>query len=106
MEFKSLTPEEKGLYEGRGKMHQADALLPCLQVGMPRAEIKALLGEPSNTRTAGDREYWGYTLFYSQALVLQFDSHGRLTSVGGYGAAKWKKANTNLSQSRDSEVKH
>jgi outer membrane protein assembly factor BamE (lipoprotein component of BamABCDE complex) len=104
--FKSLTPEDKGFYEGGGKMHQADTLLRCLEVGMSRAEIKELLGEPSNTRTTRDRERWGYTLSYSQALVLEFDPHGRLTGLDGYGADEWKEADKDLSQSPESEARH
>jgi hypothetical protein len=63
-----MTPESKSFYEAGRKTRQAGILLPSIQVGMPHAEIETLLGKPSDVRTVGDREYWSYTLFYSQAL--------------------------------------
>jgi len=91
--FKAVTSADKTFYEGGGKMHLADTLLPCIRVGMPQAETEVLLGKPSDTRMVGDTEYWSYTLFYSQALILLFDAHGNLTDVEGYGADKWHGEN-------------
>ena len=105
-EFKSLTPEDRGFYEGGGRMKQADILLSGIRIGMEKGEIEMLLGKPSNTTDAGDGEHWGYTLFYSQALGVYFDSDGRLSSIDGYGADKWKNANKGPSQSPESEAKH
>lgn len=106
IEFKSLTPEDEAFYRGGGRMKQADIVLSGIQIGMEKGEIEMLLGKPSNTTDVGDGEHWGYTLFYSQALSVYFDSDGRLSTIDGYGADRWREANTNLSESRDSEGEH
>ena len=94
-QFKSATLQNEDFYKSGGKMKQADILVPCLQAGMSRADAEALLGKPDNLRLEGEMEYWDYTLFYSQALILKFDAEGKLNDVDGYGSQEWKKQGGN-----------
>jgi len=72
------------------RMTNMDMLLPFIRSGMPKTKVELLLGKPDGIRILEDKEYWSYTLFYSQATHFEFDKE-KLKSVSGYGKELWGK---------------
>jgi len=96
IDFKTITTKDSKFYQKGGKMSYIDTLLPCIRFGMPKTKVEALLGKPGTRRILQDEEWWSYTLFYSQAIDLVFDVHGKLIKIDGYGREKWRKVNIDL----------
>jgi hypothetical protein len=74
-----MTPEiEQAAKEFRDtpedRVAVAKALLPALEVGMPRADIEALLARPTMTM-------WDFGLFYSSNMAVWFDKEGKLATI-------------------------
>jgi len=57
----------------------ARKLLPLIKVGMTPQEVRAILGEPG--RLQEDGRSWFYGLFYSQFIVVRFDSDEQVEKV-------------------------
>ena len=93
VDFKTITIHDNRFYQKGGKMSYIDTLLPCIKFSMTKTQVESLLGKPCSTRFIEDKEYWSYTLFYSQATQLVFDAHGKLIKIDGYGKEKWRKEN-------------
>jgi hypothetical protein len=55
----------------------ARTLLPWIEAGMTRADLKSLLGPPD--RATDDS--WYYVLFYSMYLDVRFDASGKIQRV-------------------------